>query len=80
MPMGAAPMTMGGCSMRGWEGGVREGGGRWEVGGCSMRKHEEAILAGRVVFKLALSRAGCIKCVLWLCTKIASIMRQRTCT
>ena len=68
MPMGAAPMTMGGCSMRGWE-----------VGGCSMRKHEEAILAGRVVFKLALSHAGCIKCVLW-CTKIATIMRQRTCT
>ena len=61
MPMGAAPMTMGGCSMRGWWG---VGGGSWEVGGCSMRKHEEAILAGRVVFKLALSHAGCIKCVL----------------
>ena len=59
VPMGAAPMTMGGCSMRGLE-----GDGRWEEGVCSMRKHEEAILAGRVVFKLALSHAGCIKCVL----------------
>ena len=40
-------------------------GGRWVGGGGrSMRKHEEAILAGRVVFKLALSHAGCIKCVL----------------
>ena len=33
---GAAPMTMGGCSMRGWE-----GGGRWEMGGGRVQ-HEEA--------------------------------------